>query len=381
LDRIERLWDPAKSDGAVAAEIAHRVEASAARLGLPPAQVHPVSAQKGMLAKANGDDAQLERSRLPALEAALSGRLVFVKHALVKAATLGELRQLADGVRARLDARRGGIGEQLAELRGLRHKNQDVVAQMVARAKEEEAVFERGLQRFNALRTVFTQQAIALFDVISLESLRANAGRTRRGIERSSFTSGVRRTMKEFFDSVRRDFDAAAQRSAEIQEMMQAMHAQFATELGLEPFAPPPFSMLKYLQEIDRVERGYNEHFNTLWNMLSKAKFALTQRFFETVASRIKHVYETANRDVEGWLRSVMAPLETDISKTRARLKRRIESVARIGAARGELDARIAELEQQHEALDAQIAALLRAVAAVEGVALRSEAPPAAGTA
>ena len=51
---------------------------------------------------------------------------------------------------------------------------------------------------------------------------------------------------------------------------------------------PPPFSVLKYQKEIERLERAYNQHFNTLWNMVSKAKFALMQRFFETVASRVE---------------------------------------------------------------------------------------------
>ena len=31
---------------------------------------------------------------------------------------------------------------------------------------------------------------------------------------------------------------------------------------------------------------------------VSKAKFALMRRFFETIASRVKHVYVIANRDV-----------------------------------------------------------------------------------
>ena len=40
--------------------------------------------------------------------------------------------------------------------------------------------------------------------------------------------------------------------------MMRAMYARFAKEHGLEPFIPPPFSMLKYQKEIDRLERAYN---------------------------------------------------------------------------------------------------------------------------
>jgi hypothetical protein len=228
---------------------------------------------------------------------------------------------------------------------------------------------------------VFTQQTNALFDIIGLEALRTNAGRTRRGIERSSFTSGVRGAMTDFFTSIRRDFDDAGRRSTEIHDMMQAMYTRFSNEQGTALFTPPPFSMLKYQKEIDRLERAYNEHFNTLWNMLSKAKFSLTQRFFETVASRVKHVYEVANRDVEGWLRAVMSPLETDIREHHLQLKRRLESVERIHAASGELEARIGELEQQHASFAAQVAALMRAVAVIDGIARQPEALPAAANA
>ena len=102
---------------------------------------------------------------------------------------------------------------------------------------------------------------------------------------------------------------------------MRAMYARFAQEHGLEPFVPPPFSVLKYQKEIERLERAYNQHFNTLWNMVSKAKFALMRRFFETVASRAKHVYDVANRDADAWLRAVMAPLETQVKEHHLQLQ------------------------------------------------------------
>ena len=75
LNKIDSLWDELKPEAAVAAEIDRQVVATAALLDLPPAQVFPVSAQKGLLAKVNGDDALLRKSRLPALEEALSRRL------------------------------------------------------------------------------------------------------------------------------------------------------------------------------------------------------------------------------------------------------------------------------------------------------------------
>jgi len=381
LNKIDGLWDDLRAVADIEAEIGRQVASSAQLLAIPTAQVFAVSAQKALVAKVNGDDTLLTRSRLPVLEDALSRKLIPAKRDIVGAATQSELRALAAGVRALLDARQNGIAEQLTELRALRGKNQDVVEHMMDRVRQEKELFERGLQRFTALRTVFSQQTNQLFDVIGLDALRENAARTRRQIESSPFTKGVRGAMGEFFATIRHGFDDAGRRSSEIHDMMQAMYARFAKEQGLERYTPPPFSVLKYQKEIDRLERAYNQHFNTLWNMVSKAKFSLMKRFFETIASRAKHVYDIANRDLDSWLRAVMSPLETQVKEHHLQLRRRLESIKRIHRASGELEDRVAELVGQEEALAAQVGALAAECAAIAAIIQNPDGLPLAANA
>jgi len=378
LNKIDGLWDELKSASEVDFEIERQVKSCAQILALPPAQVFAVSAQKALLAKVNGDDSLLARSRLPQLEQALSKELIPAKREIVGTATRAEIRGLALAVQAILDARRAGINEQLAELRGLRGKNQDVVVHMMERIKQEKELFERGMQRYTALRNVFTQHTTTLYEAIGLESLRETAGATRRRIEDSPFTKGVRTAMGDFFSAIRGNIERSAHTSGEIHDMMEAMYARFAKEHGLEPYSPPPFSMLKYQKEIDRLERAYNVHFNTLWNMVSKAKFTLMKRFFETIAIRVKHVFDIANRDLETWLKAVMAPLETQVREHHLQLRRRLDSVKRIHRASDELEERIAELEQAEAALRAQFNALKREIAAIDAVIDQPELPLAA---
>jgi len=381
LNKIDGLWDDMKSAADVESEILRQARMSAETLGVPVEQVFPVSAQKALLAKVNGNDALLVRSRLPRLESALSGNLVPAKREIVGAAAMADVRSLVGSARSILAARAAGIAEQLAELQALRGKNQDVVEHMMQRVRDEKAVFERGLSRFSALRNVFTQQTTELYDMIGLEALRANAGRTRKAIEASLFTKGVRGAMNDFFSQIRTDLDTAAGKSGEIHEMMRAMYARFAKEHNLEAFSPPPFSMLKYLKEVERLERAYQQHINTLWNMASKAKFPLMRRFFETVASRVKHLYTIANRDIEAWLKSVMSPLETQVREHQMQLRRRLDSIKRIHRASDELEERIAELVAQGETLDAQARGLDMRVGAVEIIVRNEDLPLAANAA
>jgi DNA repair exonuclease SbcCD ATPase subunit len=132
--------------------------------------------------------------------------------------------------------------------------------------------------------------------------------------------------------------------------------------------AAAPFSLLRYEKEIDRLEEGFNAHFNTLLNMVTHAKRGLTQRFFETVATQVRRAFEFANRDLDHWLRAIMAPLETQVREYQLQLKRRLESIKRIHQATDTLEDRVRELEQMHAALETQLAELNGIAAALREI-------------
>src|SRR5438477_11095337 len=115
--------------------------------------------------------------------------------------------------------------------------------------------------------------------------------------------------------------------------------------------------------------------------MVSKAKFTLMKRFFETIAIRVKHVYDIANRDLESWLKAVMAPLETQVREHHLQLRRRLESVKRIHRASEELEERISELELAEAGIRSQIVALAGELATIDFIIDQPELVPAAANA
>jgi len=127
--------------------------------------------------------------------------------------------------------------------------------------------------------------------------------------------------------------------------MMTAMYQKFSDEHGLAAVNPPEHSLHKYRKEMARLERIFNERFNTTFKMLTLGQHQLTTRFFETLASKVVQVFELANSETEAWLKALIAPMETQVREHKIQLKRRLESVSRIHAATETLDERIAELE------------------------------------
>ncbi len=108
LNKIDGLWDELKSAAEVDAQIDRQCTSTATLLGVPAHQVFAASAQKALLAKVNGDDALLAKSRLPRLEDALSRRLIPAKRDIVGAATQAEVKALVAGVHDGARAKREG---------------------------------------------------------------------------------------------------------------------------------------------------------------------------------------------------------------------------------------------------------------------------------
>ena len=366
LNKIDGLWDELKTPEQIEAEINQQVKVCAEQLGVDPSQIYPVSAQKGLLAKINGDSALLEKSRLLKLEKALSDELISSKQAIVRDQTEAEISDLLDSSQSLLQGRMRGIEEQLTELKGLQGKNQDVVEHIMAKISNDKELFERGLQQFQALRSVYSQQSIKLFSEIGMDVLRNEVKQAREAMTQSRFTKGMREAMNGFFTGVDAHLEAANMQTEEINRMMEAMYRKLNQEHGINLVAVPPFSTLRYRKELKRLEETYERHFNNFYTFLTTEQYTLTSRFFETLASRVVQVFEILNRDVEKWLKAIMSPMEGQVREHQMQLRRRLESVKRIHKAADTLEDRIGELEHMQTEVARQVAALEELAARVK---------------
>lgn len=345
LNKIDGLWDDLRAAADIDAEIARQIASSAALLDLPASQVYPVSAQKALVAKVRNNPELLARSRLPELEAALSQQLIPCKQSLVGESTQAGVEDTVIRATELLEARLANLQDQVDELEGLRGKNRDVIQHMMVKANEDKQQFERGLQQFKALRSVFASQVEALRQRLGMEALRSEVRDTRQAMEQSHFSSGLREAMGRFFSQLDGNLEGSSEIIREIRAMMTAMYQKFSDEHGLAAVNPPDHSVHKYRKEMARLERIFDERFNTVFKMLTVGQHQLTARFFETLASKVVQLFELANSETESWLKALIAPMEAQVREHKTQLKRRLESVSRIHAATETLDERIAELE------------------------------------
>ena len=344
LNKIDSLWDELKSVQEIDAEVARQVDSCAWTLDLPESQIFPVSAQKALLAKINDDQPLLARSRLLELERALTDELIPAKQVIVRDNTDSEFSDCYLRTRSLLDSRLLGLREQLVELTELRGKNKGVVEYMMGKVRLEKEEFETGLQRYYAVRSVFSQLTNKLFAHLGLDSLRLLTNSTREAMVAATFSKTLSTAMAQFFASARGNLRRSHAEVTEIMTMMEVIYKKFSVEHGLKLGTPIAFSLRRYETEIDRLDQWCDTHINTMFQLLTHEKSQLTQRFFEEVTVQVRKTFEHANRDAESWLKAIMAPMEIQIREHHIQLKRRLESIKRIHQATDTLEERIEEL-------------------------------------
>jgi hypothetical protein len=237
----------------------------------------------------------------------------------------------------------------------------------------EKADFDASLVKLQGTRTVFGNLSAELFAHLGTDVLKNNIRDTREAMQSSLFSVGMRDAVKRFFAEVEGNLILSGRKIGEISEMMAVMYRRFSAEHGFALSTPMPFSLKRYADEIAAVEAAYHRQFGA-GALLTMPQVALMQKFFDSIASRVRQSLLLANRDVEAWLKVVMAPLEAQIREHKNQLKQRRSSIERIHLAADDLDVRVTALERMQADLENHRQALAECESGLKA-ALVADAP------
>jgi len=353
LNKIDGLWDELRDWDEVNREIDRQIRETAKHLAIPEHNVYPVSAQKALLGKVKKDKKILERSRILALEEALGNEIVPAKREIVRDNISGDMEDTIQAMRLIISQRLKNVYEHMDELGGLSGKNMDVIEHMMKKVKADKEIFEKSLQRFQATRSIFSQQTNVLYTHLNLKNLDGQIAQTKKDMDISMTTAGLKTCMENFFKHAIETMEAAAKQANEIKAMMEGVYKKFQEEHGLANIKPGGFSVTRYLREIKRLQDRHDQYMKGVSLVFTEQR-ALTRKFFESSVAKIRAIYKMANRDADNWLRTIMSPMESQVREHQVQLRRRLESIKRIHQASDTLEERVQELEQIRDGIREQ---------------------------
>jgi len=344
LNKIDTLWDELSTPEYIEAQIQRQRDTTAQVLGLEPAQVIAVSAQKGLLAKVQQDDGKLAASRLPDLERALSDGLLAQRREILAASVQESLAGLRAETSRMLRTRERELMEQMQELDGLRGKNATVIKQMRLRIEQEQTEFDASGARIQAVRSVHMKELKAAMALLSSSVLKAEVAQFGHALTQPGIKLGLRKTYAECFDRLRAILTQAQAAGEAIHGMLAGSFKSLNAEFGFTLQIPDAPDLKRHAEDLTLIERNHLQYLG-LSNMLKLAQPEFTERLARALFSRLRGVFDAALGDLELWNKSAAAQLDGQLRERRRNFARRIEAVGRIQQAAGGLDERIQELE------------------------------------
>jgi hypothetical protein len=352
LNKIDTMWDALRTPYEVQAEIERQRATSAEILGLPPEQVIPVSAQKGLLAKINNDAALLQASQLPVLERALSHGVMGHRRKILRTAVAASIGSLRTEAGRAIQIRRRDVAEQMLELKGLRGKNTAVIRQMRSRIEQEQREFDVSGARVHAVRSVHLKLLRDVVALLGTPALKVEMAELTAKLRQPGIKLGAKKAYAQTFDRLRATLRQAQTSSAEIQSMLTGTFRQLNAEYGFSLQAPREPDLARFQRDLDLVERSHNQYLG-MGNMFRLAQPEFADRLVRALATRLRVVYESALGELELWNKSAAAQLDAQLRERRRNFGRRLEAIERIQQAASGLDERISELDSQDAALQA----------------------------
>jgi hypothetical protein len=344
LNKIDTLWDDMRTDGEIESEIRAQVSKTAEILKIPAENIFPVSAQKGLYGKITHNDEIVRKSRIDQLEGAIANSLIPAKQEIIRQNVSGVLDGVITASKNLITRRLDDVDEHMEELKELSTKNIEVVEHIMSKVQNEKTSLENHMQRFQAIRTVFTKQTNKLFNHLNLEVLDRLIAETKRDMTNSVTTISLQKCISDFLNIIQASMDAAINQSKEVIALSEDIHKDFQEEHGLGEITPRPLLLGRYKQQITRLESKHS-HLKRTRNLFFKAQMSITNRFFNSVVSVIRNIYGKASKDAQDWSKSLMLPLESQVREHHTQLRRRLESVKRIHKASDTLENRLDELE------------------------------------
>lgn len=350
LNKIDTLWDTLNSPQEIAAQMTRQRTTSADMLGVPLAQVVPVSAQKGLVAKITCDDLLLESSGLPVLEEALAKGIMGRRRAILRAAVATGVTSLRTETSRVINIRRRDLDDQMAELRSLRGKNASVIESMRHRVEQEQREFDMSAAKIQAVRAVHLKLLRDVFQQLGAKSLKVELSELAQTLQQKGLKLGVRKIYVQTFERLRGTLDKAQACGIEIQAMLAGTFRQLNAEFGFSLQVPPAPELESFANELSQIEQSHLQYLG-VGNALKLVQPEFAERLVRALAMRLRAVYESAANDLELWSKSATAQLDAQLRERRRSFVRRIEAVDRIQHAATGLVERISEIEAGEEEL------------------------------
>lgn len=331
INKIDTLWDDLKTEEEIEFQIKKQVAEVARVLSIPSSRIFPVSAQKSLLARHNGDHSLENRSRINKFERALADTINFTNRRGILNRARHDIFSTLQAAQRIMDLRAQATRTQLNEIHDMATNQARISENNILKVRKERERLEKINQNINLFRVHLKVDYNSFVEKLNIYSLDKLIARYRLEISNQLTTSGLRREMDEFQSQAVERFKDAISHIFALDKKLNALYDEVEQILeikGLMPRKIHPEIYLKSLQKYSDKHTKYAKGFS----MVMTEQNALRDRYHASVMVKIRKLYVQTRDETQLWCRNVLVPLELELKEKSAQLKKRLISLERMRA-------------------------------------------------
>jgi hypothetical protein len=326
-------------------------------LGINVDNVFPVSAQKGLLAKIKHNQDLLVKSRILTLEQLLARDILPNRQRVIWDNVIAGMDKLLDNSLSPLTAQMSDLDKQIAELNTLDGNNDDVIQEMIQKAKAHKLAYYESVKNFQASRKKLALQAKNMYASLGSTALDELINNTREVMSGSWTTVGMKKGMDLFFAQSKDALQIAGRQADQTYKLVQSIYKKFQEDHDLKIESPAPFPIDQFVEELNQLHIKGEEFRNSTMTTVSEQSFVV-KKFFITLVSHARNIFVKAHQASDNWLKDMINPLVAQIQEKRDAIEQHMETLNKIKESKNALNERIEKLSRQRSAVADQIAAL-----------------------
>lgn len=316
LNKIDSLWDELEGEKRSDAALLRVLDSTARQLKLDIADVLPVSAQKGLLAKVRQDSALLGRSKLGELEKILSEALLGHKQQVLWHEVMADAAELVQDNLKALDERRSQLSQQREEIERAQSASRQQLGLLIAENEQELAGYRRRLLSLKPSQRLMERQTRIMLGHITPDSVEKLIDTTRHELIKAWTTVGMHRVIRQFFDGLQAITGELVREAELSNKMANSIYRKFQEEHQMRLLEPKLIVSKRYLRQLEAILLESQQFNENLVLTLSEQSFMI-RRFFATTVNRLLALFNHIRRDLIQWSQSVMAPLVQQLHEHR----------------------------------------------------------------
>jgi hypothetical protein len=377
LNKIDLMWDELKTDEQITLDVNRQVDATSTILSLQRSHVIAVSAQKALLARVRDDENLLAKSGIRQLEHLLATEIIPAKQEIMRAAVQREIGTMVAASRNAVANQLIAAETELKELAVMSGKNRSMAQSMVARLETDRKNYQATVQTFRATSNTVAGQGAALLKQLDDDAIEAVLNKDREFIEGAWTTAGLWKSMQLLFQHFTLVSSKMLNFANQIKGLVDMTYGHFHEKFGFSKLVPPSLNLEKHTLTMTGLQATAKQFCLDPVNV-AKYKHFVVQKFYESLVTEARQVFELTRMDVDNWVKSALNPLNAQIKEHEQVLSKRIENFKKIRDNLSSVEGRIKQLEVQRGVLEQQRDVLARIQASLDGEPLPQVVAPAA---